>query len=43
MARASDWLPFVRDAPCGPRSTLPCEPSHLRGNRPLRGVGFTSP
>ena len=28
MARAKDWDPFARDAPCGPRSTFPCEPSH---------------
>ncbi len=28
MARASDWDPFARDAPCGPRRTFPCEPSH---------------
>ena len=28
MARAKDWDPFARDAPCGPRSTLPCDPSH---------------
>ena len=28
MARASDWDPFARDAPCGPRSTFPCDPSH---------------
>ena len=28
MARASDWDPFARDAPCGPLNTFPCEPSH---------------
>ena len=28
MARASDWDPFARDAPCGPRRTFPCDPSH---------------
>ena len=28
MARAKDWDPFARDAPCGPRRTFPCEPSH---------------
>ena len=28
MARAKDWDPFARDAPCGPRSTFPCDPSH---------------
>ena len=28
MARAKDWDPFARDAPCGPLNTFPCEPSH---------------
>ena len=28
MARAKDWDPFARDAPCGPRRTFPCDPSH---------------
>ena len=28
MARANDWDPFARDAPCGPLNTFPCEPSH---------------
>ena len=28
MARARDWDPFARDAPCGPLNTFPCDPSH---------------
>ena len=28
MARAKDWDPFARDAPCGPLNTFPCDPSH---------------